>query len=109
MPRRSASRRIDRPSAPSSSSSSRAAATISRARGLRTSGALEAIARAETVTDCAVDADVESPRERADEEANRHDAERREHAECKRRPEAVEEVVQRHGARMELPLLEAAA
>src|SRR5580765_5081066 len=108
MPSRAASRRIERPSRPSSSSSSRAAATISRARGPRrtVSGALEAIGGAQAVADRAVEGDVERPRERADDEDGGKEAECRGGAERGGPPEAVREVVRGHGARVELPLRE---
>src|SRR5262245_13728350 len=100
MPRRAASLRIERPWRPSSSSSSRAAATISRARGRSASGALEAIAGAQAVADRAVEGDVRRPGERADEVAAREHAERGERAERGRAPEAVGEVVRGDRARV---------
>src|SRR5262245_18375200 len=106
MPTRSATLRIETASPPSSSSSARAASTSSCARGLR---ALEAIAGAEPVADGAVDGDVERPGERADEVAAGEHAERRERAERDRAGETVERVVERDGARVELPALEPAA
>src|SRR4051812_46930004 len=98
MPRRSASRLIESPSSPSSSSWPRAAATISFARGLSSLRALEAIAGAQTVAQCAVETDVKAPREPADEEANPNDAERCEHQDPERQPETVNEVVERDSA-----------
>src|SRR6478672_5584593 len=106
MPRRSASRRIDSASSPSASSSLRAASTISVARGLSLLGALEAVTGAKTVAQRPVKADVEAPRERADEEAERDEIEGGEHHHHERHPEAVDEVIEAHRARVELALLE---
>src|SRR4051794_2646966 len=107
MPIRSASRRIESASSPSSSRIVRAASTISFARGLNRSGTLETIARAETVSHGPVEADVQAPDERADQVGDADDArgrKRKQHGGC---PEAVQSVVERHGAGMELPTREA--
>src|SRR6478672_12982403 len=105
MPRRAATFRIVSAARPSLSRTSRAAATISRARGVSRSGALEAIGVAEPVPDAAVERDVGGPGQRADQIAGReHDREQRER---RRAPVAVKGVVDGHGPRVELALLEA--
>src|SRR4051812_46876933 len=104
MPSLSASRRIE--SVPSSSSSSRATSTISRARELR---ALEAIGCPEAVADRTVDADVDRPRKRADEVAERQDAGDGDRRQCEREPVAMQDVVERNRAGVQLPVREAAA
>src|SRR5262245_6408346 len=109
MPTRSATRRIERPSGPSSSSSASAAAAISRARGLWPLAALEAIAPAQAVAGRPVESDVEAPGQRTDDERGREGAERDERAEDERPPDPVEEVVRAHRAGVELPALQAAS
>src|SRR4051794_35181366 len=109
MPIRSASRRIESASSPSSSRIVRAAPTISFARGLNRSGTPETIARAETVSHRPVEADVEAPDERTDQVGAADDSRCRECEQNDRGPEAVKRVVERHGARIELPAREAAA
>src|SRR3954452_22939473 len=99
-------RRIEIASHPSCSSSSRAAATISCALGLSVSAALEAIAGAQTVTERAVETDVEGPGERTEERGERHEAEGRRDCECYGKPVAVQQVVEPDSARVELTLLE---
>ena len=98
MPRRCPIRRIESASMPSSSSSFRAALTISRARGVSGSGALVAIASPKSIAERTVQRDVERPGERADEEPDREDAERGKRGECDRSLEAVGSVVQPHGS-----------
>src|SRR5690242_11539213 len=109
MPSRSATLRIDSPAAPSRSSSSRATATISRARGVSVSGALEAIAGAQTVAAGPVDGDVEAPGERAGEPGGRERARHDGGAERQRAPDPVHRVVRRHGPRVELAARESRA
>ena len=81
MPSSAAIARIESASGPERSRISRAAATTSRARGVSSSGALEAIGGAQPVADRAVEEDVEPPDESADEECRRQEADRREQAE----------------------------
>src|SRR6476659_2442396 len=106
MPTRSATRRIDSAPSPSASSSARAASTISRARGASPSGTDEPVARAEVVADRAVEVNVEGPREGADQEPGTEQTRERGRGEQRRAGEAVECVVQRDGARVQLPALE---
>src|SRR4051794_26659413 len=100
---------MERASAPSSSRIARAAATISRARGVRSADTLEAVARAQPVADRAVERDVERPGQpgddvrRADQPAGGGEQQRA------RAPKPVDEVVERHRARVELPPGEARA
>src|SRR3954470_7268329 len=109
MPSRSATLRIDSPAAPSRSSSSRATATISRARGVSVSGALEAIAGAQTVAAGPVDGDVQTPGEGAGEPGGRERADGGGGAEGQRPPDPVYRVVGRHGPRVQLAGREAGA
>src|SRR5207248_1493096 len=90
-------------SGPSRSSSSRATLTISRARGLSSLVALEAIRCTKTVTQASVERDVESPRQGSDEVPNREDARRRQDGERRASPEPVHEVVGGHRPGMKLP------
>src|SRR3954470_3583935 len=75
-----------------------AGATIASARGVSSSGALEAIGGAQAVADRAVEEDVERPDERPDEEGRWQEADDREEAEGERAPNAMQRVVGRHGA-----------
>src|SRR5689334_17886569 len=109
MPSRSATLRIESPAAPSRSRSSRATDTISRARGVSVSGALEAIAGAQTVAAGPVDGDVQAPRERPGEPGGRERAQDDRGPERERPPDAVHRVVGRHGARMQLAAREPGA
>ena len=106
MPMRSATLRIVSASGPSVSRTSRAAVTICRARGVRRSGALEAIAGAEPVAEAAVEGDVGGPGHRADEGPPGARSRQREH---RRAPVAVQGVVDAHGPGVELALLETPA
>src|SRR5437016_3554468 len=104
MPMRSASRRIDKPSGPSSSSSSSATSAISRARGLGSLTALEAIVGPQPIAECTIEGDMEAPGESADEKAGGDQAERGEYSEQEWPPEAVPHVVEADGARVKLAL-----
>src|SRR4249920_3241899 len=109
MPRRSARRRIVSASGPSSSSRTRAASTISRARGVRPLAALEAIAGPEAVAQGSVDGDVRRPRERADEPDGGKARSERDDAQRDRPREAMGQVVEGDGTAVELAALEACA
>src|SRR5262245_29669256 len=109
MPTRSATRRIERPSGPSSSSSASAAAAISRARGPWALAAPEAIAPAQAVAVCPVERDVEAAGQHTDGDGGGEGAERDERDEDELPPDPVEEVVRAHRAGVELPALQAAA
>src|SRR5204863_224698 len=65
-------------------------------------GALEAIARAQTVSDRPVEADVEAPDEGTDQVRDADHARSGKREQHYRSPEAVERVVERHRARMDL-------
>src|SRR5206468_3410719 len=71
--------------------------------------ALTAIASAQTVTDRPVEADVEGPGERANEEPERDETDRRRDGERNGQVVHVDEVVGGNRTRMELPAFEAGA